>query len=474
MKKIPILALTFFLLLFFPLLGESLKKVDAPQEKPEAASDDKLEKQMFSVLEKVKKQVEKLRGLKFKSEVKGGVLTKEQLRVALRELMQKEIPDEEIEAYEEVYRKFGLIYPKTDLKKVIEEMYTEGIAGLYDPHSKEMKLIKEPALQGPARVQRQMLEIVLAHELTHALQDQHFDLLSMPYRTEKHNDDFALATQALIEGDATLLMLDYMRPGEASVADIPNLDKSFAMLLAAGTRSVSPDTPKILVENMIFPYMRGLNFVMKGKGGASWKKIDGMFFDPPTSTEQVLHPEKYFGVRDYPLLIKLPDLSAILGDGWRLILDNNMGELNVGVLLSEFILGDEAETSAQGWDGDRFVGYRSASGNKIFLAWYTTWDTQKDAEEFIESMRKYIQNRYRDDTLVDSEAKNFYLWQTSAGFVKVFKKGKDVILIDGAEEEKIKPLEDALLTSARMREFRYTRKKKEGVVTKSKQPASDR
>ena len=176
----------------------------------------------------------------------------------------------------------------------------------------------------------------------------------------------------------------------------------------------------------------------------------------PTSTEQVLHPDKYFVERDYPVLIKLPDLSGILGKGWKLLLDNNMGELNTGVLLSEFILGDEAQKSAMGWDGDRFAAYERKSDGNVLIVWYTTWDSEADADEFLESMRKYVQNKYRDDELIDSAAKTFYLWKTGTEHVKLFKKEKDVILIEGADEDKLAPLEEAILRNTKMMEFRYT------------------
>ena len=176
----------------------------------------------------------------------------------------------------------------------------------------------------------------------------------------------------------------------------------------------------------------------------------------PTSTEQVLHPDKYFVERDYPVLIKLPDLSGILGKGWKLLLDNNMGELNTGVLLSEFILGDEAEKSAKGWDGDRFAAYERESDGNVLVVWYTTWDSEQDSDEFIESMRKYVQNKYRDDELIDSAPMAFYIWKTGSGYVKLFKKGKDVILIEGADKDKLAPLEEAVLREMKMMEFRNT------------------
>jgi len=447
--------MSVIILAAFAAGASALVVQEAEPPQTTADSDKDIERQMFQMIEKVKQRVAEIRGLRFKDEVKAGILSKDELLKVLLDTLGKEMPDEEIAAYEKVYKKFGLLYPGMNLKKIIVETMTENIAGFYDPEKKELMLIKEPAVAGTAELQKQMLEILLSHELTHALQDQHFNLLEMPFKKIKDNDDFVLATQAVVEGDATLLMLDYMRPGKKSVAEIPEFNDSFAILLATGTMATSPDTPKILMENLIFPYMRGLKFISQKTEGDMWKNIDGIYSDLPTSTEQVLHPDKYFVERDYPVLIKLPDLRALLGEDWKPLLDNNMGELNTGVLLSEFILGNEAQTSAKGWDGDRFAAYERKSDGNIFVVWYTTWDSEADADEFLDSMRKYTRNKYRDDELIDSAAKTFYLWKTGAGYVKLFRKEKDVILIEGAPEDKLALLEEVIMRDTKMTEFRY-------------------
>src|SRR5205823_972720 len=142
-------------------------------------------------------------------------------------------------------------------------------------------------------------KMVIAHELTHALADQNFDLDALQ-AAAKGDDDRDLALSALIEGEATLTMLGAMMDDwdGAKVAKIPaaDLDRTFSLMMYLMPVFGGPSlrtAPPILSESMIFPYVRGLVFCARLTNDGGWEALDAAYHNPPLSTEQILHPEKY-------------------------------------------------------------------------------------------------------------------------------------------------------------------------------------
>jgi hypothetical protein len=243
-------------------------------------------------------------------------------------------------------------------------------------------------------------DIVMAHELTHALQDQHFDLKSLPLE-QTDDDDLALASQCVVEGDAMLAMMAWTFHKRKSPAD-----QVFSPLVAkAAIRSIDikslPGGKKLMTcppyvrESLIFPYLAGLAFSFEVAGKTkSFAPLDEALRNPPRSTEQILHPEKLDGEkRDDPQTLTLTDLAPALGDGYRLYYTNVLGEFGCRILFENEPAApkDEtrsqarerkkaAETAAAGWDGDRFALYVK-DGAPDVLVWISTWDTPEDADQ---------------------------------------------------------------------------------------------
>jgi hypothetical protein len=278
-------------------------------------------------------------------------------------------------AWEALLVHTGMIPPGTDLEDLVVRLYAEQIAGYYDPDRKTFYL----ADWLPRLLQRG----VVAHEVTHALQDQHFDLerwLSSVSPTE----DAALARAAVAEGDAMAAMIAFLlEPVGAGIEDLPPVSSLLgegAGGMAAGYPTFDA-APRALQRLLLFPYVEGSDFVRAALARGGWPAVDRLYRDPPSSTEQILHPDRYFDARDEPRAVALPedaDASAALTEG-------SWGEFGTRLALSATLADSTlAALAAAGWDGDRFGLWRDAGGSTRYV-WVTLWDSTAAAERFAEA-----------------------------------------------------------------------------------------
>jgi hypothetical protein len=345
-------------------------------------------------LEHIKNGVVALRGLSFKREVPIEVKSKAEMRRHLEADLQRHYSEEKLGNMALAYSKLGLLPEGVDLKNLLVEFYDAQVVAFYDPDEKKLVLPESlsggmvmSAVQWVSR--RDILgEMVLAHELTHALQDQHFSI-GEKLRPAK-DDDQSLAWRALIEGDATLTGFGFVL-GEMD-------DKKLAAVqqLLQGSmdqaRSSLAHLPEAIVESMLFQYHGGLRFVARLYKERGWAGVDALYSQPPLSSEQFLHPEKFFDTPDPPTEIELPDLAPSLGADWTEIENDTLGELMVGVLLRRFLAQDVAVRAAAGWDGDRFVAFRR--GDEAAFLWVSVWDSSDDAEEFVDGFSEVLKQKY--------------------------------------------------------------------------------
>jgi hypothetical protein len=308
-------------------------------------------------------RVETLRGLRFKSlpvpvRVSGEVARREGL-----EDLDRSYPAARRHADEAILRRLGLIDRGVDLRSISASLFGEGgVAGYYDPRSKRLRIVT-----GAATGTRVLQEVTLAHELTHALEDQRFGLSP----EEGSNDDRALARLALIEGSATFVMERYLLRYFST-------EEALAGVLGSAF-STGPDLPPFLQAQLLFPYTGGMTFVQElvRRAGGRWALVDlADRVRPPDSTEQVLHPEKYLRVEE-----PLPaSLDIRLGPGWRRAASGVWGEWATGRLV-----GEEA---AAGWGGDRYELWQGPGGDVLAMRW--RWDTRRDAREFAAAARSRL------------------------------------------------------------------------------------
>ncbi len=323
--------------------------------------------------------VARLRGLEVKAPIELRYKTKEQLRKELLEYVNEEYPRSEARADERVFTAFGLIDEDTDLRKLFVDLYTEQIAGSYDPETDELYVIKSGGELTAVE------ELTYAHEIVHALQDQHFDLeaLSEPY--EDKNDDASVAISSLVEGDAVLFQFrDYAR-------EKPELLAGYLEAVGQKDFPVLQGAPPIIASTLLFPYEAGANFVMALQNQGGWEAVDAAYEDPPTSTEQILHPDRYLD-RDEPTDLKLPDISSALGPGWKKLEQNLFGEFQTRILLEGEGRVEQARAAAEGWDADWFALW--ANGDQEVVVWQSAWDSEEDAQEFARALRAYDEARF--------------------------------------------------------------------------------
>jgi hypothetical protein len=221
--------------------------------------------------------------------------------------------------------------------------------------------------------------ITYAHEYTHALQDAAFGLDSLQTDTPGE-DDRGLARVALIEGDATVTMLAWM---------FQHLEPQELQQYLFGTEI--PDTsgiPSWMVAQLTFPYADGL-FWAQALAGADptspdFTAIDAAYDDPPASTEQIVHVEKW-EAGEAPQVIEVPDLAAALGDGWEEVDETPIGEATIEIMLGYLgVSVAEATDAAAGWGGDRAV-IATGPDDAFAMAWRLAWDSAADAAEFVEA-----------------------------------------------------------------------------------------
>lgn len=334
-----------------------------------------------------------LRGLAVKRPIQRGIMQKAEIEARLRTRIDEEYSPEELAAEELALKRLGLLPAKLDYKKLVIELLTEQIAGFYDPVEGQLFIAgwQDMGL-GPGAD-----DMVMAHELVHALQDQHFDLERF-MKPDKHQSDAAMARQALVEGDGTALMLEHTlsRANLPPPWHAPNvLDLMKPQMTADMDQGALGRAPLVLRENMLFPYLAGLSFVAHFRQHHSWQRIDAIFRKPPLSSEHILHPESYERY-ERPVAIAAAPLPSLAG--YAMVYHDVVGEFGLGVLLRQHLgagkpsdaLRDKTERAAEGWGGDRLAifappGHTGAPAQAVAVL-YTVWDETADALEYFDAL----------------------------------------------------------------------------------------
>ena len=326
----------------------------------------------------------KIRGLSIRRPVPCIVQNKEQVKQYILDAMQEKIPAKKMEMEEELYKALGFIPLNYNYQQGLVDLYVSQIGGYYDPQADHFVM----AGWMPALFQT----TIAVHELTHALQDQYYDLEKF-MDPETMTTDELISRSALVEGDATAVMIDHSRMllGQAGIAKEKNV-QSFMMQNIIGVALMNGigDVPPSLTNMLIFPYTSGLRFVhaLLQKGG--YGRIDAAFKRPPRSSEEILHPEKYFTSGASFRLINEAALRQVLAPNTAaLVYQDVLGEFSISALLSAYIQdrGSVAD-AAQGWGGDR-VGIFEADGQRSVI-WVSAWDSPKDAEQFATLYRQAL------------------------------------------------------------------------------------
>jgi hypothetical protein len=319
----------------------------------------------------IEDQVIAIRGLQPKAPVEPKVLDDAGIKKLVADSFEKENPKDVVAANERLLKAFDLLPEDASLSKLYVDLLGSQVAGLYRPTDKTLYVVSRSGGLGPAE------KTTFAHEFTHALQDQNFDLGALKL-DEVGSGDRSLGRLALVEGDAVLAQSAWQTQ-HLSQAELIQLlaqsanDPSSAQLLAM---------PPILRDSLLFPYTSGLSFVSTLQADG-WAAVNKAYAAPPASTEQILHPDKY-AAAEAPIGVELlTDLAARLGAGWKLALEDSFGEFQFGVWLrgNTTVGAGVANEAAAGWGGDR-VAVLDGPGGSWGVVLRTVWDSVADAAQF--------------------------------------------------------------------------------------------
>jgi hypothetical protein len=328
-------------------------------------------------------RVEALRDLRFDRVPRAERVTPEQAREQGLQELDRSYPDQRRLADEEILKLLGLMEPGSDLRELTGSLFGEGVAGFYDPRSDRLWTVGGVATSTPV-----LTEITLAHELTHALEDQRFGIDSDEVAG---SDDAALGKLGLVEGTATSVMYAYLDSHFTA-------EEALGGVLGAAFADTG-DLPPFLEAQVLFPYVGGERFVgeLLRRAGGSWALVDTAYrFRPPASTEQILHPGRYFDA-DAPDRVRI-DAGAVLGGGWERAAAGTWGEMQTRELLARAGGGGSVEAAA-GWGGDRYELWRSRplggggcaapcrAADVLVMRW--RWDTPQDEAQFAAKLRAF-------------------------------------------------------------------------------------
>lgn len=326
---------------------------------------------------------EQVRGLRFAREVPVLVQNSD----AIMAYVDSQIETERLERARVVYTALGLLRPDLDVHALLLRLMGEQIVGYYDVE-KHRLVVRDDVMRAFGGADDQAVDlnearVVLVHELVHALQDQHLGLSTSMH--EERDSDAENAFHALVEGDATLAMIAFaMQQQDVPLSELtrnPARVQSLSQLVQssplAGTELGG--APAIVRVPLLSAYVDGLTFAANLHGDGGWGRVNRAHADPPASSEQVLHPERFVR-RDAPERLVLADRKSLLGTDYELLHEDTLGELELSVYFGQAGGERAAQRAAQGWGGDRLYAYR-APNHKVAIVWLMLFDDEREARE---------------------------------------------------------------------------------------------
>jgi hypothetical protein len=404
---------------------------------------------LVAATQDVLKETSDLRQLSILRAVQSSTQSRVEIERAVIKNLDEDTSSADTHAAEVTMKRLGLAPADFHYRALMIRVLTEQVAGYYEPKTRQFHLADWIDVDGQRPV--------MAHELTHALQDQHFDLRRFEH-WPKGDSDAELAAHALIEGDATLAMVMYITS---------NPMRALTFLKSLGGLGVETkeldQAPRVLRESLLFPYQEGLNWTRALHKQGGWPEVSQAFTTLPQSTEQILHPEKYLA-HEAPVKVTLPDITNLLNGAsqksevrgqksahvrsrpasslqyrpsWKRLTSDVNGEWGTYLLLDQFLKAPaESRQAAAGWAGDRYAVYESSNGQVVYAS-ISTWDTETDAREFYDAYVKRIELRYDGaERMAGAEtAATRMSWKTKEGMVTVERDGSRVFVLEGYPEE---------------------------------------
>ena len=342
--------------------------------------------------QKVEAGIQRIRQLKLKTPVPIFHKTRAQAaQILLAEVKDVKNHQEQDDAHIRAGRMLGRYRRSSDVKAESVKLYLSQVEAFYDSRRKDMII-----LDGPRQVARRYGfqfvgygdwrdDMILAHELTHALQDQNFDMGS---RVGKmlDNSDAALAFKSLIEGDATLAGFAYVRGGmNENLADFITAHLTDLPQVSAAQNK---DVPDALSVPFLFQYAEGTAFVREAYRRGGWDSVDAAFRNPPESTAQIIDPQIYFDHPTHPLRMRIDGYQKGLA-GWNTVLEDTYGELALRLILMTSFGRDSSQVEvARRWAGDRMVVL--TRGRDETVIWMVAFNDEQGASLFANFYRQTL------------------------------------------------------------------------------------
>jgi hypothetical protein len=359
-----------------PATPSKATSAPVPSSSPASPARDEKQLALEQKLESALAYMAQIRGLPAKSRVQGRLIARAAIEQYLRRQIDAETPPDVLQATEALLYGFGSVDRDFDYRATVIALMTAQLLGFYDPDQKAFFVSGE--LSGDEA------DVTLWHELVHALQDQYYDLATLTKWRPDQGDKQA-AIHSLAEGDATSAMLDAMlKPRGSSALDVPEgLMRAESVLGSAALTA-----PPVLVRSLLAPYVDGLaftNFLRRRNGFAS---VDEAWRAPPVSTEQLLHPEKYFA-SEPPLVVPTPPPPAHAPDLSERFHDV-MGEQTLRLLLEEWLPGRTAALAASEWGGDRLSAFSDEGRQRWAIGWHLRFDSSAAAERAADAFARSL------------------------------------------------------------------------------------
>jgi hypothetical protein len=390
--------------------------VTAPDPAKSAAAAE-----FTAAADEVLAQMSQITRLKLRTPVKKTLRSREEIRAYVISEMNEDKEPAERYASARSAEAFGLLPKDFDIDSFMVDLLTEQIAGLYDPKAHEFYIADWIPLADQ--------KMVMAHELTHALEDQHFQIESW-VKAARPNDDGELAREAVLEGSAMAAMIDYLlNESGRSLKDLPDIDPGMLVGDMGSTPGLKK-APPFLKDALVFPYFAGLTFSADLLKSGGWKRLPAVFSNPPISTQQIMHPALYHAGKR-PSTENLPDVQKLLGPDWTKLEENVMGEFGWKEVLKQFLGEDRAKSLAAAWEGDRYVVYEHKRTKRLVLVSLLRLSNTAEAARFFGQYSEALEKKY-DERSKLFRRPNFFSFDSMEGGVYLRCLETECLSVEGA------------------------------------------
>ena len=414
----PILQRLALAFCFLPLFTLSAQQAPPAAVPPNSTSPSEFARAADEVLN----NMSEITGLPLVTPLKKTLRSRDEIRAyVIRQMNEdKDVPQRYADA--KAAEAFGLLPKNFDLDSFMVELLTEQIAGLYDPKAHEFYI----ANWIPLEDQR----MVMAHELTHALEDQHFQI--EPWlKAARPNDDAELAREAFLEGSAMAAMVDFLLQGTGkSLNNMPEFDPS----LLLGELENSPElqkAPPFIKDSLVFPYFAGMTFTASVLKPAGWSALGKVFLHPPASTQQILHPALYKSGH-LAETVSLPAIEANLGKQWKKLDENLMGEFGWLEVLKQYLGEQRARPLAAAWEGDRYQLFEHQQSKRLLLVSRLHLSSQEHAARFFGQYSELLEKKHQQRSNLFRRP-NFFSFDSPDGGVFLLCAGADCLVLEGGD-----------------------------------------